>query len=240
MPRITEEHRSTTYGTLNLYERLVKLCRAVMDRRVIATEADNLYVYHELRDVLLDLITQINPRLPTKIRRNVLPETISGINEKQYLRLQTGFAPIKVYAKSIRAHESSIASDIQEYIDLADTVLEGNTIPLKVRLSESSIGNYDVNTQTVTINDHPITFSGDQEHYFIWAMFQQPSNQRISWDVVEEAITVEFNDAQVYKQRQSSMYQAMCRINRQVKKIVGTEDNLFSYKRRGFIRNFGP
>lgn len=239
MPQASE-HQSDVYGALNLYEVLMKMCFGVFNRTLLSTEVDNLYVYLGLREALVEQLLIIAPLLPNTPSEEVLPETVSGMTDVQYSALQAGFAPLKGYANQIQAHTATISPEIQSLIRDAEMVLLGKSLPTSVLLSECEVGSYDYETKTILINRKPVVIDGALEDYFSWAMYKHPISTIVSWDVILGKVTEEFGDGQAFKHGADSMRRAMYRVNRKIKTTIGTKDDLFSYKRRGFVRNFGP
>ncbi len=239
MPEATE-YRAEVYNALKLYEALLKLCFAVTNRRVVSTEADNLYVFLELREALHELLTGIDPLLPDTLPADLLPQSISTMTEQQYLVLQGGFGVIKTYAKTIKAHGSPITTEVKRFMTDAEEILRGGSLASDILLSESEVSAYDAGTLSLIINGKRVIFDGAQEGYFVWAMFKQKLNTNTSWDLVYEAVNKEFGDAVVFKNGYESIRQAMNRVNRKIMRDVGTKNRFFTQKRRGFLRHYGP
>lgn len=240
MSEISSEHRSAVYGSLKLYESLLGICFEVVNMRVASTVADDLYVYLGLRDTLHDLLVEIGPQLPKKLPNNLLPESISGMTEKEYAILQGGFGVIKTYAKTIKAHGAEIDADTRQFIDDAEKVRRGESVSGKVLLKECSVQSFNYETNTLVINDTPIEFGAAQEDYFLWAMFQHPLNTSVAWDEILDEITEAFGDSEVFDKGKDSVRQAMHRVNRKIRGVIDTSDNLFSHKSGGYKRHFGP
>ena len=240
MPQPTPEQRSEAYAALNLYEAVLRMRFAYVNRITAITEIDNLYVHLGLRDALKQQLASIAPYLKSKPSKKLLPETIAGMTNKQDWNLQTYFGEIKTYAKNIKAHSATIDPRVQSIIDDAEVVLNGGRVKREILLAESEVGNYSYETKSLTINQTPITFGGNQEDYFLWVMFKQRLGVSISWDVLYDEINDEFGDTQVFRGGLESMRQAKHRVNRTIKTEAGTKDDLFTYKLRGFKRNFGP
>jgi len=232
-------HQRQTYEALKLYEALLNLSFAVRNLHVVSTRADDLYVHRGLKVALQESLESIIPKLPKQPPEDLIPDSISGINESDYFKLQGYFGVIKSYANTINAHEENDTSDIQDSLDNAEIVLSGQSLPTHVLLSESAVNDYNHDTKTLTINGIPIVFDGAQEDYFLWAMFQKPLNILVSWDEIPEAVAAEFRDGHVFGSR-DSIRQAMHRINQKIQRDIQTKDTLFSYKSNGFKRNFGP
>ena len=240
MPQTSTEHQQEVYGALNLYEAVLNLCFQVQNRHIPSTEADNLYVHLGMAEALQDCLETIAEALPKPPPEQLLPETISGMTEPEYMTLQGYFGVVKRYAQDVNAHAATIRPEVQSFIDDAETVLNGGRLNTSVLLSESTVSDYSYDTKTLTINETPVVFEGIQEDYFLWAMFQQPLNVSVSWDEIIDVITDEFRDDQVFRNGSNSVRQTMHRINRKIKREVQTKDNLFSYKSNGYKRLFGP
>ncbi len=240
MPLVTPKHLSDTYATLKLYSAVVRMRFAFVNRITVITEIDDLYVHYGLRDALNQQLLAIAPYLKDKPAKNLLPETIAGMTDKQDWKLQTYFSVIKTYAKKVKAHSATIEPRLQGLIDDSEVVLSGGRIKREVLLTESEVGHYSYETKSLTINQIPITFSGNQEDYFLWVMFQQKLRKSVSWDDLLDQIETEFSDSQVFGRGLESMQQTRHRVNRAVKAKIGTKDELIAYKSRGFMRNFGP
>lgn len=218
----------------------MKMCFGVYNKAILSTEVDNLYVHLGMRDALVEQLLIIAPLLPSTPSEEVLPETVSGMTDAQYSALQAGFAPLKGYANKIGAHAATISPEIQSFISDAEMVLRGESLPTSVLLSECEVGSYNYETKTVLINNKPVLIDGTLEEYFLWAMYKHPISTVVSWDELLDEVTEEFGDGQAFKHGADSMRRAMYRVNRKIKTTLGTKDDLFSYKRRGFVRHFGP
>lgn len=234
------EHKAEVYSALKLYEALLNLCFAVANRQVVSTRVDDLYVYLELREAMLELLTSIEPLLPATLPADLLPESISTMTDQQYQVLQGGFGVIKLYAKSIKAHGSPITTEVKRFMTDAEEVLRGGSLASDILLAESEVSAYDANTKSLTINGKRVFFDGAQEHYFVWAMFKQSLMVNTSWDVVYDIVIDEFNDEAVFENGYEQIRNTKNRVNRKIMREVGTKDHFFTQKRRGFLRHYGP
>tara|TARA_B100000508_G_scaffold138785_1_gene135539 strand:+ start:2906 stop:3637 length:732 start_codon:yes stop_codon:yes gene_type:complete len=239
MPRVTREQQIETYTALKLFEAVLNLCFASINRHIPVTEADNLYVFLGLRDALEQCLGI--EHIPETPPDNLLPTSIAGLTDEQHMRLSGYFGVIKDYAKKVEAHSARnmLPTEISELLAKAQTVIDGGTISTKVLLEQSDIEPYDYETKTLVINATPVRFEGVQEDYFLWCMFRYRVGVDISWDQIDDEVDDEFGD-KAFKQGKQSIYQAMRRVNDEIKAKINTEDDFFTYKSNGFRRNYGP
>jgi len=232
--------KEDVYTTLVLFQAVLSLCFEVMNRNVLSTAADDLYVYLEMRGALDTQLGKIRPLLDKKLPRKMLPESISSMSNAEYTRLQSGFGIIKTFAKTAQVHGSEVDPVVMNFVAQIEDIKNGVKIKTDVSLAASEISGFEYATQSININGAPVHFSGAQEVYFLWAMFKKQCGESFSWDIVLEDIDSKFHEEQAYKNGSQSMKQAMYRINAKIKVEIGTQDLFFTYKHGGFTRNFGP
>ena len=234
------QQKADVYTTLKLFEAFLSLCFDVVNMKVLSTEADDLYVYLEMREALVGHLSQIEPLLPRSLPSAMLPETISSMSKAEYRKLQIGFGIVKAYAKAVKAHGSEVDTEASVFIKHVESLQNGERLKTDVSLAASDISEFTYSTQSVNINGIQVHLAGVLEVYFTWAMFQKAKDVYFSWDEILEDIESEYRDKHAFKNGSHSMNQAMHRVNRTIKATVGTKDLFFTHKSGGFKRNFGP
>ena len=238
MPNITDEQKSLIYSTLKLYAITLNIAFGVRNRSIVSSKADELYVFYELRDVLQNYTKETFRVLNVRMPRKMFPETLSSMTEAQYGVLQTGFAPIKNAAKEYKVHGSPISDDVEQFMIYAEAILSGSDIPIKKLLSQSTITQYDNERSCFMINDTEICFKVmGQEDYFNKVVFSYPVKTPIDWEDVNREIGERFGQAERFNSW-DKMVQAMYRINRHIKEVIGTDENFYTQKERQIKRNF--
>ena len=80
------------------------------------------------------------------------------------------------------------------------------------------------------------------EHYFCQVVFEYKTKEPISWDIIFDRMTGHFTvngkKPDPVRENWQKVNDTMKRLNNRVKKIVNTDDNLFSWSEKVVIRNY--
>jgi hypothetical protein len=79
----------------------------------------------------------------------------------------------------------------------------------------------------------------ENEHYLCQVMFRKKKDEFIDWSVIHEEITGDENLKDDYEKNKRVIYDTQRAVNARLKKDLGTDDDLFTWKDKTLKRNYG-
>jgi len=78
------------------------------------------------------------------------------------------------------------------------------------------------------------------EHYFCRAIFQYPAKEFVDWSIIFESMDKVLNSVTTKDSRRDKrmVQDTMYAINKRIKEIINTDDELFSWKEKSITRNY--
>lgn len=119
-------------------------------------------------------------------------------------------------------------SNQKEAENITKTNLSGNTISFDDDKAKIAIGNKECQLPAYK-----------NEHYFCRAIWQHPVNEFVDWSTVFENMdkTLNSNKKGTEKDKRS-IQDTMYAVNKRIKDVINTEDDLFTWKERSIKRNY--
>jgi hypothetical protein len=111
-----------------------------------------------------------------------------------------------------------------------------------IRLSDYDVS-YDNEIQTLSIGTYQkVQFPAyKNEHYLVRTLFEYRKNEPIDWQIIYEAMnrtSSDTTDKEKIRAQQRSIKDAMRAVNKRVKEIAHTEDDLLEWNRKTVQRNY--
>jgi len=120
-------------------------------------------------------------------------------------------------------------SNQKEVEDIAKTNLSGNTISFDDDKAKIVVGNKECQLPAYK-----------NEHYFCRAIWQHPVNEFVDWSIVFENMdkTLNSGNKKDSTKDKRSIQDTMYNLNKRIKSVIDTDDDLFTWKERSIKRNY--
>lgn len=130
-------------------------------------------------------------------------------------------------------------------INSAVKIIENTPSSKPIKTKKNNLVNsqifFDDNKATISIDNSPVPLPPfKNEHYFCQVLFQHPKQEFVDWSIIFEGMDKTLNGLNkkdIVKDKRM-VQDTMYAVNKRIREVINTEDDLFSWKEKSIKRNY--
>ena len=193
-----------------------------------------------LKDILSGEHITVKNKIDFENYKKIISEFVDFIQEDGKTRFPEAYNRQKSEIEKVRQEPPTTKIEIISMPPLELRESKEKQALRKIGLKSVQIS-YDDNKPVIKIGEQNVALPPfKNEHYFCRAIFQHPTKEFIDWSIIFENMDKVLNSTNKKDStRDKRMVQdTMYAINKRIKKIVNTDDDLFSWKEKSIRRNY--
>ncbi len=215
-------------------DRLLDLIDSLIDEKIFAFRSpDHIFKACEIRKRCLEYINKLYSDMEkigvgivdrSVFRPVKFPEIYSGVTVKSYVSFEESDAILEKISRQIIETKKELRNLAEKKLELGTSTKKLNSIKIK----------FDETTPCIILGDKKIDIEADSHEFQICKyMFKIKPKEFCSWDEPFEDDEIELNI-----NSKKMVRDTITRINRKIKKLVPTNDELLKLKKTSIYRQF--